>query len=259
MARGRRRAQRCSTPWARRSRARFDARARAADRARRQARGRPAAGARARLLHGDDLRDQDQGGRPRLAEHDRRRRPLRPPGRVAGRHRRRPPSASRWASSARCWRSPTAPRATSRRWACSSRRWTRRRSPSRCPSRTELRAERHPRRDRAPPGKRRRDAQARRQAARARRRHHRQQRDRVRQADREGPGARHAVRGRGRRPAKRRSASCSTRPIPARSEERCGSATSGQQAVPPWVELSVQSGTGKTGVVGFAAHDNTYW
>ena len=67
------------------SRARFTRVRDAADRARRQARGRPEAGARARLLHGDDLRDQDERRRARLAEHGRGRRALRPPGRVAGR------------------------------------------------------------------------------------------------------------------------------------------------------------------------------
>ena len=83
------------------------ARARAARRAGRAAPGRPAPRARARLLHGHDLRDQDEGRRARRAEHRRGRRPLRPPGRVAGRteHARR--SASRWASSGRCSRCPS--------------------------------------------------------------------------------------------------------------------------------------------------------
>ena len=41
--------------------------------------------ARARLLHGHDLRAQDEGGRARRAEHGRGRRPLRSAGRLAGR------------------------------------------------------------------------------------------------------------------------------------------------------------------------------
>ena len=113
--------------------------ARAADRARRQARGRPAAGARPRLLHGDDLRDQD-----RTPASSARRTRSRAAGATTAWSRRwadrpRPPSASRWASSARCSRSPTAPRATSPRWACSSRRWTGRRWRSRCRSSHQLR------------------------------------------------------------------------------------------------------------------------
>ena len=72
-----------------------------------------------------------------------------------------------------------APRATSRRSTCSSRRWTPAALDYALPIAHRLRARRHPRRDRAPPGQPEVAAEARRQAARARRHHHRRERDRV--------------------------------------------------------------------------------
>ncbi len=109
-------------------------------RAGRAARPARAPGPRPRLLHRDHLRDHDRGRRPRRPEHHLRRRPLRPPGRVAGRARRRRPSASPWASSAPCWPSPSPPRTTSRRSASSSRRWTSPPWPTACRWPSKLRA-----------------------------------------------------------------------------------------------------------------------
>ena len=97
---------------------------------------RPAARARARLLHGDDLRAQDHRRRARHPEHHRRRRALRPAGRLArrqgdARDRVRAGRRARAARDAGGGRERSSPR-----WRPSSRRWTPPPSPRPCPWRT---------------------------------------------------------------------------------------------------------------------------